>query len=205
MGKMNFQPALRLTLVLLFTFCISQSVAAQNTKETDDKQVLQSLLSEVTLLRQAMQTMQRMSVDTFRSQLLVERVRLQREDVQGLTSALDETRDTIEKTARTIPSFIDRQKIMETYIQQETDPFKRAKVELELKQNKDSVDSYKSQLERARTREQEIASQLQLGKTKLEELEGRLDLLERSIENDRERLLAEKPAPAPTPKPAPRP
>ena len=199
MVKINFKPALHLTLVLLFTFCITQSAAAQNTKEPEDKQVLQALLSEITMLRQAMQTMQRMSVDTLRSQLLVERVRLQREDVQSMTSALDETRDTIEKTARTIPSFIDRQKIMETYIQQETDPFKRAKVELELKQNKDSVESYKSQLERARTREQEIASQLQLGKTKLEELEGRLDLLERSIENDRERLLAEKPAPAPKP------
>jgi len=201
MGKINFKPALRLTLVLLSTFCITQSASAQNSKEAEDKQVLQSLLSEVTLLRQAMQTMQRMSVDTFRSQLLVERVRLQREDVQGMASALDETRESIEKTARTIPTFIDRQKVMETYIQQETDAFKRAKVELELKQNKDSVENYKTQLERLRTREQEMASQLQLGKTKLEELEGRLDVLERAIENDRERLLAEKPAPAPAPKP----
>ena len=199
MGKVNFKPALHLTLVLLFTFCITQSAAGQNNKEAEEKQVLQSLLSEVTLLRQAMQTMQRMSVDTFRSQLLVERVRLQREDVQGLTSALDETRETLEKTARTIPTFIDRQKVMETYIQQETDQFKRSKVELELKQNKDSVENYKTQLERLRTREQEMASQLQLGKTKLEELEGRLDLLERSIENDRDRLVAEKPAPAPKP------
>ena len=203
MGRINFKPALHLILVLLFTFCITQSTAAQNTKEADDKQVLQSLLSEVTMLRQAMQTMQRMSVDTFRSQLLVERVRLQREDVQAMTSALDETRDSLEKTARTIPSFIDRQKVMETYIQQETDAFKRAKVELELKQNKESVENYKIQLERLRTREQEMASQLQLGKNKLEELEGRLDLLERSIENDRERMLAEKPTAAPKPAPKP--
>jgi hypothetical protein len=44
-----------------------------------------------------------------------------------------------------------------------------------------------------------MTSQLQLSKTKLEELEGRLDLLERAIENDRERLLGEKSAPAPRP------
>jgi chromosome segregation ATPase len=117
-----------------------------------------------------------------------------------MTTALDETRDTIEKTARTIPSFIDRQKVMETYIQQEVDPFKRAQVELELKQNKDTVvEVYKGQLERFRAREQELTSQLQLNKTRLEELEGKLDLLERAIEGDRERLLGEKPAPVPKP------
>ena len=160
MSERNATHLLRLIVALFLSLYLSQPAAGQTNKPPDDKETLQALLSEVTMLRRAMQTLQRMSVDTYRSQLLVERVRLQREDVWRLTTALDEIRETIDKTARTIPSFSDRQKVMETYIQQEADPLKRAKAELELKQHKDSIEVYKTQLERFRAREQEMVSQL---------------------------------------------
>ena len=186
-------------VVLLFSLCIIQSAAAQSNKPTDERETLQALLSEVTMLRQAMQTLQRMTLDTYRSQLVVERVRLQKEEVRRLAGALDQTRDDIVKIARTIPNTIDQQKLLETLITQETDPTKRAQLEFESKRAKDGVEMYKAQLERQREREQELASQLQVARAKLEELEGHLDAIERAIEADREKLPAEKTPPAAKP------
>ena len=54
---------------VFFTLCPSQLAAGQNNKQAEDKQVLRALLTEVTLLRQALQTLQGMSLDTYRSQL----------------------------------------------------------------------------------------------------------------------------------------
>lgn len=51
---------------------------------------------------------------------------------------------------------------------------------------------YKAQLDPLKEREQQLSAQLNSEKTKLDELENRLDLLERAIENDRQRLEVDK-------------
>jgi len=173
---------------------MTQAAAAQTNKPSDEKEALQALLTEVTMLRQAMQGLQRMTLDTYRSQLMVDRVRMQKEDVRRLSAALDGIRDDIVGVGRAIPNSIDEQKLLEIAIPQTTDPVKRAQFEFELKRSKDGVEMYKVQLERQRDREQEIAAQLQVSKAKLDELEGRLDSIERSIEANREKLFAEKPS-----------
>jgi chromosome segregation ATPase len=188
----------RLIVFVFLAICMSRVVSAQANKVADDKETMQALLSEVTMLRQAMQSLQRMTLDTYRSQLIVERVRLQKEDVRRLAGALDQTRDDIMKLTRAIPNTIDQQKLFETMIPQESDPTKRAQLEFDLKRARDGVEMYKSQLERQRTREQEIGSELQISKSKLDDLEGRLDSIERAIDADREKL-AEKPAAPPKP------
>ena len=184
----------KLTAVMFFTFGMTEMAAAQTNKSPDEKETLQALLSEVTMLRQAMQGLQRMTLDTYRSQLMVDRVRMQKEDVRRLTAALDETRDDIVRVGRAIPNSIEEQKLLEIAIPQTSDPVKRAQFEFELKRAKDGVEMFKVQLERQRDREQELASQLQASKAKLDELEGRLDSIERSIEADREKVFAEKPS-----------
>ena len=179
---------------VFFTLCLAQSAAGQNNKQPDDKQVLQALLTEVTLLRQALQTLQGMSLDTYRSQLMVDRIRANQEDVRHLATSLNETRDTLAKIQTTIPRNIDDQKMLDGQIQTEVDPNKRAILELELKRSKDAVESYKSQAERLREREQELSSALRNAQTKLDDLENRLNLLEREMDNDREKLERDKPA-----------
>jgi chromosome segregation ATPase len=182
-------------VVLLFCFCITQSVAGQSNKPPDDKETLQALLNEVSLLRQAMQTLQRMSLDTYRSQLLVDRIRVNREDVRRLTTSLNETRDLLAKTQATIPQSIDRQKLLESQVQLEVDQNKRAQLEFEVRRTKESIEMYKAQLDPLREREQELSAQLNSEKIKLDELENRLDLLERAIEGDRAKIESDKPAP----------
>jgi chromosome segregation ATPase len=52
------------------------------------------------------------------------------------------------------------------------------------------LENYKSQIEPMKEREQQLQAELNKEKAQLDELEGRLNMLERSIENDRQKLDA---------------
>ena len=186
-------------IILLAGFSLVQGVKGQNNKPSEDKEAMQELLSEVRMLRQALQTIHRMNLDTYRSQLLSDRIRANREDVRGLTTALSETRDTLAKTQNTIPQFVDRLKLLESQAVVEADQQKRADLEFEVKRTKDGIEMYKSQIEPLKEREQQLAADLNTQKSRLQELESRLDLLERGIENDRQKLEQDKPAAAKKP------
>ena len=192
MSKRMVSFFVRLSAAAIVMFSLTQIAAGQTNKQPEDKETLQALLTEVRILRQALQTLQRMSIDTYRSQLLVDRIRVNREDVRRLTTSLNETRDLIGKTQNTIPQFIDRQKLLESRVQLEIDQGKRAELEFEAKRTKESVEMYKAQLEPLKEREQQLSAELNSEKTRLDELENRLDLLERAIENDRQKLEVEK-------------
>lgn len=177
-------------VTLLFFMGATQSVFAQAKADADEKETMQALLVEVRLLRQALQTVQRMSIDTYRSQLLVDRVRVAHEDIRRLSDALNETRKTLTNTQATIPQSIERQKLLESQAQAEVDQNKRAELEYESRRAKDGVELYKSQIEPLKEREQQLANELNAARAKAEELESRLDVLERSIDNDRQKLDA---------------
>jgi hypothetical protein len=185
----------RLIAAAIFVLFVAQISAGQTNQQAEDKETLQALLTEVRMLRLALQTLQRMSIDTYRSQLLVDRIRVNREDVRRLTASLNETRDLFGKTQTTIPQFIDRQKLLESQVQLEVDPGKRAQLEFEVKRTKEGIEMYKSQLDQLRQREEQLTAQLNSEKSKLDELENRLDLLERGIENDRQRFENDKTGP----------
>ena len=182
-------------VAFLLLFASAQSAAAQAKREPD--QTMEELLQEVRQLRQALQTLQRMSVDTYRSQLLVDRIRVNREDVRRLTDSLDDTRELLSKTQATIPQFTEKHKLLEARAQTEVDQNKKAELELEAKQIKDSLERYKAQVEPLKEREQKMAAELNVERSKLEELEHRLDLLERTIEADRQKLEGDKPTKSP--------
>jgi predicted nucleic acid-binding Zn-ribbon protein len=184
---------IRLAVVILVMMAGWGTCAAQANK-ADDRETMQALLAEVRSLRQALQALQTMSLDSYRSQLLVDRIRVHREDVRRLSVSLSDTRDNLAKTQNTIPQFTERHKLLEARAQLEVDQSKRAELEFEARRLKEAVETYKSQVETLKEREQQMSSELNLGKSKLEELENRLELLERVIENDRHKLDSEKPA-----------
>jgi len=179
---------LRAVGCLVFGVCVSSLAVAQDAKPSDSKDTLQQLLAEVRMLRQALEAVQRINVDTYRSQLLVDRVRASREEIRRLTTSLNDAREMLRRTQYTIPSFTEQVKMQETQLQLEVDPAKRAPLEFELKRTKDALENYKSQIDPLKEREQQVQADLNREKAQLEELEGRLEMLERSIENDRQRL-----------------
>lgn len=133
MRKIRLRFFCQLTMAILFSLPLAQIARAQTDKEPDEKEVLRALRIEVRSLRQALQTLQRMSIDTYQSQSLVDRIRADREDVRRLTASVKDTHDTLIKTHGTIPQFIDRQKLLESQIELEVDQSKRAELEFELR------------------------------------------------------------------------
>jgi chromosome segregation ATPase len=181
--------------LVCFILGLSQIGSAQNNKPADERETLQQLLSEVRMLRESMQVVQRMSMDTYRSQLLADRIRVIRDDIHRLTTSINETRDTIARTRAAIPNSVDEQKLLEDQIKLEAGFSKRAALEMELKKSKDAVEMYASQVDRLVLREQEMSSELRTEQTKLDDLEARLNSLDRAMDADRERLEPDKPAP----------
>lgn len=183
----------RMIVVVLFTLCLAQIASAQTARPPDDKEALQALLIEVRSLRQALQTLQRMSIDTYRTQLLVDRIRLSQEEVRRLTASLDETRERLSKTQSSVPHFLERHRLLETRAQAEVDQNKRAEFEFEARSTKEAAERYKAQIEPLKERETQLSAEINRAKARVEELENRLEFLERAIENDRQRLETDRP------------
>ncbi len=180
---------------LVFGVCVSSLAVAQDAKPFDGKDTMQQLLAEVRMLRQALEAVQRINMDTYRSQLLVDRVRASREEIRRLNASLNDAREMLRRTQQTIPNFTEQVKMQETQLQLEVDQSKRATWEFELKRSKEALENYKSQIEPMKEREQQMQADLNKEKAQLEELEGRLEMLERSIENDRQKLDKDAPKP----------
>ena len=193
MNRQNLQSLAWLVLVMLTMAGVAGSVHAQAAKP-DDKENLQQLLSEVRMLRQTLQALERMNVDTYRTQLMVDRIRISREDVRRLKDTLSDTRDGFNRTQRAIPNSLEEQKALEAMISVETDLAKKTQLEFELKRSKSAVEMYKSQLEILKQREDDLTAELRTEQAKLEELESHLNALEQAIENDRQKLDKEKAA-----------
>ena len=194
MNKRRPGPFGRLVGVALFSLTVASLVAAQTAKPAENADTMKELLGEVKSLRQALQTLQRMSVDNYRTQLMVDRIRISREDVRRLKDTLNDTRDRITRTQQAIPNSLEEQKALETLISVETDLAKKTQLEFELKRSKGAVDMYKSQLETLKQREEDLTTELRTEQARLEALENHLNLLEQTIENDRQKLDKDKAA-----------
>ena len=194
MNKRIFGSFVRLVGVALFSLTLTPLVAAQTVKPGENTDTMRELLGEVRSLRQALQTLQRMSVDTYRTQLMVDRIRISREDVRRLKDTLNDTRDLIARTQRAIPNSLDEQKALEAMISVETDLAKKTQLEFELKRSKGAVEMYKSQVETLKQREDDLTTELRTEQAKLDELENHLNLLEQTIENDRQKMDKDKAA-----------
>ena len=178
---------LLLTIVLFFVCSVSAQSESSKPAAAED-QTITSLLKEVRLLRQ---TLQITGLNAYRSQIILERIKINNEQVVRLARALDETRDQLEKTESTIPRMSEQQKLFESILEAEVNPSRRAQMEFEMKDRKRSIERYKVDLERLKEREQQQATQLREEQSKLGELENRLLRLEEQIEVEIQRLRAE--------------
>lgn len=170
--------------VLLVVLSISLTSAnAQSTKIPDDR-ILQSLLNEVRLLRE---TLQRINLNAYRSQILVERIRSQNDRVGRITRMLEDTRDEIANLQMQTKQMNEQAKAAESRVEQEADLNRRTEMEAELKGFKQMVEPLKQRIEQLREREMRLNEELQTEQGKMSELEGRLEALEREIENEIER------------------
>ncbi len=179
-------------LVLVALLCFVSGAYAQSDTKADADPTTKALLNEVRLLRQ---TLQNTGLNAYRSQILLERIKINNEQTVRLSATLDATREMLDKTESTIPRMGEQIKLLETAIANEMDLVKRAQLEFEVKDKKRSIEVYKGQVVRLREREQEQATQLREQQGKLAELERRLENLEDQIENEIQHLKSERKQP----------
>lgn len=185
---MDSLKTVRLFVVLSFSLSLltlESLVQAQTPSPAEDQRVIKALLDEVRLLRQAFQ---RLNLNAYRSQILVERIRAQNDKVARLTRAVEEARDELADTLVSMNQLNERVKATESIIEPEPNAKQRAQMEAELKY---MLDVHKQREQRAREREQRLAEQLRLEQGKLDDFESRLDALEREIITEVQRQESE--------------
>jgi uncharacterized protein YPO0396 len=175
-------------LICLSPLLFGISVHAQNSKDADNQQLIKALLEEVRLLRQAFQ---RMTLNAYRSQILIERIRAQNDKVVRLSRSLEDTHSEIENAQIQTSNMNERLKSFDSRVQKEADEKLREQFEVELKEMKSMVEFHKQQEQRARERELKLSEQLRAEQGKLDDFENRLDMLEREIQNEIARQDAE--------------
>jgi predicted nucleic acid-binding Zn-ribbon protein len=153
-------------------------VQAQSLKQNNDEQITKALLEEVRLLRQ---TLQRINLNAYRSQIIVERIRAQNDRVARLSRSLEDTRDEMADVQVLLNQFNERAKAIEKQLQEESDEKRRALMEGEYREMKYLLDTNRQKEQRLRDRETRLSEQVRAEQAKLDDFEGRLDALEREI------------------------
>jgi chromosome segregation ATPase len=150
----------------------AQSKSSSTTAPTQSEQLLNDLLTEVHGLRVAIQ---QMSVNAYRGQIMVERLRLQQEQVSRLTRDLSSIREEIAELKAQQSNFKERLEDAEkqadagTISSTQLNDVRR--VMTDLKRREQSLNE----------REAELSNSLNQERATLNELNNRLDSLEKEI------------------------
>jgi len=170
-----------LTVAVFASFGRSQTETNNKAKvpQGDSEQTMQALLNEVRQLRLAIQ---RSNLSAYHAQLIIERMRSQRQLVDRLTERLRETRDRIANGRIPQAEFQHELKRIERLLSQEWPAERRQ----DLEEQQDIFKTRLAALAKEETRLQEVESQLnaqlQIEQARLAELDDQLDALRRELE-----------------------
>ena len=164
-----------LSIVLFALFVAPDSYGqsrAPATQRSNPDQVIHELLSEVHQLRVAMQ---HMSVNAYRGQIMVERLRLQQDQVTRLTKELNDLRDGIAEMKAHEPVAKER-------LDDAENQFERGVLsEVRLKELRANSVDMKRRQQNMSERESQLSIELEQERNILTDLNKRLDALEREI------------------------
>lgn len=158
---------------------VAQSRQPDSAAQTDDRQVLRALLDEVRKLRH---TIERNNLNTFRAQLIFERIRLHRERYDHLATQIEDVRDQLTDIKGEEQRFSEDVKELESQMSQERDRSEYARFEADYKTTKSYLEQLKKSEAEQSERENALNAQLQTERSKLDALNAQLDALEREIE-----------------------
>jgi SMC interacting uncharacterized protein involved in chromosome segregation len=163
---------------------ISSVVVAQSPMNVpaapdQDKHVLIELLQEMRQLRVALQRMQAVSQ---RTQVTLERIRLQQNRVDSISRTLENLRTHLADIRAARPSIEEDMRDMDELFNRTTDATKRSEIEAQIKETKTRLSAQSREEEQSRQRELELTADLQAGQAKLNDLNSQLDTIIRELE-----------------------
>jgi chromosome segregation ATPase len=170
-----------LTVAVFASFGRSQTETNNKAKaaQGDNEQTMQALLNEVRQLRLAIQ---KSNLSAYHAQVLIERMRSQRQSMDRLTDRLRETRNQIAGLKMPLADFLAELKKIEGRLSQEHDAEKRQDLEEQQETFKTRLGTLAQEEARLREVESQSAAQLQIEQARLAELNDQLDALQRELE-----------------------
>jgi hypothetical protein len=150
----------------------AQSNKSQNTASTEENETLKALLSEV---RQLRMVIERMTLNGYRAQIVVQRLGMQQGRVDRLARELEGVRNEISDLTSNLP-------VMEVAVEEMKTKHKAGTVgETEVKRAMAQVEQQMQHLQQLRVREGHLVAQLETERGVLDDLANRLDALEREL------------------------
>lgn len=170
-------------IVLMLLTLISINPALTQNKESanapsNEQATLQALLTEVRLLRLAVQ---RANTQSYRTQVVLQRLRIQQEHVDRLAHDLEVVRNELGEMAQVREQFAERIRNAGDEINSEPNETVRTEGRRKIKDLEVELEQQKERELTKRQHENELAVQLQSEQTKLTELNNRLESLEREV------------------------
>jgi len=135
-------------------------------------------LAEVHQLRLALE---RSTEIAPRIQIAVERLKLQQEQVAGVSRQLEDLRRELDHSRSAHPKMLQRLQAVENEVTQNADPQKQKDLNAMLSMFKLETEQAEKSLQQFQAREGELTSQLQSEQSKLIELNDRSDQMERAL------------------------
>jgi chromosome segregation ATPase len=170
-----------LTTLVFISFAKPQSPTKNSVKNAslENEQTMQALLNEVRQLRLAIQ---RSNLSAHHSQVIIERMRAQRQQVDRLSDRLRGTRDQIPHLKMGQTEHQLELKKIEERISQQTDPGVIGELQERREHHKMRVEFLTQEETRLRENESQLAAQLLIEQAKLAEFNEQLDALQRELE-----------------------
>lgn len=168
-----------------------KAFSSSSAQPAQSEQTLQTLLGEVHQLRLVLQ---RANLNTYHAQITIERMKLQQQRVDRLTTQLGEARNQLASTRKQLSQMSATDlKVAEINVANETDPAKRADGERGLKYFRVELEELTQKEQQQQGYETQLQAQLQAEQAKLNELNERLDTLQRELETQ---MAGDKPQPS---------
>jgi hypothetical protein len=168
-----------LALVGLTSFTDSQAFTDRDAQPVQSEQTLQALLSEVHLLRLAIQ---RANLNTYNAQITIERMKLSQQRVDRLQVQLGNIRNQLVETRKRMSEMSADIKGTEEVNSKETDETMRINREGVIRGRKAELEELIQKELQEQGYETLLNGQLQIEQAKLSELNERLDILQRELE-----------------------
>lgn len=168
------------TVSLLLLPALAQNGHAQESVNQSEGQVLREILDEVRQLRAAVQ---RANLGAYRSQVLIERLRMQQEHVARLNKQLEETRTEAASFKAYLPKMEEQLRDLEMEVGNQQNPAQRNQLEAQAKAVKQMLEAQAIQQQQLQERESQLAAQLQAEQATLATLNDQLQTIERELEH----------------------
>jgi predicted nucleic acid-binding Zn-ribbon protein len=140
---------------------------------------LQALLKEVQQIRASIP---RANLNTFHADITLNRIRMQKETIDRLTTRLDETTVLIKKLQEESQENLLIRKTLEQRLQNTYDPVQRAGLEYAIEQLKLKVNAASLHIQELNNQIYKLTNQINLEQGRMTELNNRLDQVMRTIE-----------------------